>query len=204
MEPTVTLRTRVAGRVARVAILASLLPVAARAQDAQAPPSRLWIVAGPAAGTVHGDCQECEQQYPYHHSVGVVANAGYRVTRRMDVGADVFWMPFETITGHIQGVHIDAAAQFRPWQSRGFFVKGGAGMAFIRNWAEVTSIEPINSKALSVLIGGGWVFRPDARVGLEVFAVQHVAALGDLQLGTTAIADVTGNSWAMGAAFVIR
>ena len=33
---------------------------------------------------------------------------------------------------------------------------------------------------------------------------QHVAALGDLQLGPTSIADVTGNSWAIGAALVIR
>jgi hypothetical protein len=190
---------------ARIAIaaLAWLLPVVAQAQET-APSSRLWIVAGPASGTVHGDCQECEEHYPYHHSIGLAANAGYRVTRRMDVGADVFWMPFETITGRIQGVHIDGVAQFRPWASRGFFVKGGAGMAFIRNWAETTSIDPINSKALSVVIGGGWAFRPDARLGIQLFAEQHVAALGDLQLGPSSISDVTGNSWAVGAAFVIR
>jgi hypothetical protein len=210
MEPAVTCGARV-GRCgswknawqAVIPVLMWLLPVAAHAQET-APPSRVWIVAGPAAGTVHGDCQECEEPFPYHHAVGLVANGGYRVTRRMDVGIDVFWMPFETITGRIQGVHVDAVAQFRPWGSRGLFVKGGAGMAFIRNWAEVTSIDPINSKALSVLIGGGWEFRRAGRLGFQLFAEQHVAALGDLQLGSTALADVTGNSWALGAAIVIR
>ena len=42
------------------------------------------------------DCQECEQEYPYHHRIGLIATVGYRVTDRMNVGFDVFWMPFNT------------------------------------------------------------------------------------------------------------
>jgi len=190
-----------------VVTLLGVLPGVARAQETRTQetvPSHLWLVIGGVAGTVHGDCQECEEQFPYHHSVGLVGNIGYRVNPRMDVGFDMFYMPFETTTGRIQGAHLDAVAQFRPWSSHGFFVKGGAGMAFIRNWAETTSIAPINSKALSVLIGGGWAFRRESRVGVMLFAEQHVAALGDLQLGPTSIADVTGNSWAIGAGLVIR
>jgi hypothetical protein len=185
---------------------ALLIPSVARAQDpaGNQEASRLWLTVGVVAGTVHGDCQECTVEFPYHHNGGMVFNAGYRVSRRMDVGGDVFWMPFETITGHINGFHFDAVAQFRPWQSRGFFVKGGAGMAYVKNWAETTSLEPINSKALSVVIGGGWAFNPEARVGLQLFAEQRVAALGDLQLGPNSISDVAGNSWAVGAAIVIR
>lgn len=195
----------------RVFVLAILtlwcLPAIARAQESptkETVPSRLWLVIGGVAGTVHGDCQECEEQFPYHHSVGLVGNIGYRVNPRMDVGFDMFYMPFETTTGRIQGAHLDAVAQFRPWSGHGFFVKGGAGMAFIQNWAETTSIAPINSKALSVVVGGGWAFRRESRVGVMLFAEQHVAALGDLQLGPTSIADVTGNSWAIGGGVVIR
>ena len=143
------------------------LPAVALAQESptqETVPSRLWLVIGGVAGTVHGDCQECEEQFPYHHSVGLVGNIGYRVNPRMDVGFDMFYMPFETTTGRIQGAHLDAVAQFRPWSGHGFFVKGGAGMAFIQNWAETTSIAPINSKALSVVVGGGWAFRRESRV----------------------------------------
>lgn len=184
-------------------LLAAMVPAAAHAQ-AHAPAGRLWIVGGTAFGTIRGDCQECEQDFPYRHSGGLVGDIGYRVTSRMDVGADVFWMPFETAAGRIEGTHLDAVAHFRPWESRGFFIKGGAGMAFVRNWVTDSAPDPINSKALSVLIGGGWTFHADRRVGVELFAEQHVAALGDLQLGSQTIPDVTGNSWALGVAIVIR
>jgi hypothetical protein len=48
------------------------------------------------------------------------------------------------------------------------------------------------------------VFRPESKVGVQLFATQHVAALGDLQTATGSVPDVTGNSWSVGAALVIR
>jgi hypothetical protein len=77
-------------------------------------------------------------------------------------------------------------------------------MAFVRNWVDAVGPEAINSKALSVVIGGGWAFRRDEKVGLQLFATQHVAALGDLQSAGTTYADVTGNLWSLGASVVIR
>ena len=76
----------------------------------------------------------------------------------MDVGAEVFWMPMTTAAASAR--RIDAVAQFRPWASQGFFLKGGAGMAFVRNWVDASGPDPINSKALSVVIGGGWAPPP--------------------------------------------
>ena len=122
----------------------------------------------------------------------------------MDVGGEVFWMPVDTADGRIRTTHFDAVAQFRPWASQGFFLKGGAGMAFVRNWVDVLGQDSINSKALSVVIGGGWAFRPAERVGFQVFAAQHVAALGDLQTAEGDVPDVVGNFWSLGAAIVIR
>ena len=137
--------------------------------------SNLWLVAGGAFATLRGDCQTCEEDYPYRHSGSVLANGGYRVNDRMDVGGEVFWMPVDTDDGRIRTTHLDAVAQFRPWASQGFFVKGGAGMAFVRNWVDAIGPDPINSKALSVVIGAGWEFRWTERVGLQVFGAQHVA-----------------------------
>jgi hypothetical protein len=163
-----------------------------------------WFMGGGSFSTIRGSCQTCEEDSPYRHSGGVVANAGYRVTSRMDAGLEVFWMPMDTAEGRIHNTHVDAVAQFRPWASKGFFVKGGAGMAFVRNWVDLIGPESFDQKALSVMIGTGWVFRPHARIGLEVFAAQHAAAIGDLQSASGQIPDVMGNFWSLGGGIVIR
>ena len=191
---------------ARAAILllaGCLAPALASAQSTPSEPSRLWLTAGAAFLTLQSHCQTCEEDAPYRHDTAIVGNAGYRANDRMDVGAEVAWMPVDTPDRTIKTTHLNAMAQFRPWSSKGFFVKGGAGMAFVRNW-EVGAAQSINQKALSVMIGGGWAFRRDKRVGLQVFASQHVAALGDLQTSAESIPDVVGNFWSLGASLVFR
>ena len=186
-------------------VLVWLIAASAVAQEAQPePPSRLWIVAGAASGTLRGHCQDCAQDFPFRHGPVLTGNAGYRVSPRTDVGVDVFWMQWRNESGRIRATAIDAVAQFRPWTSKGFFVKGGAGMAFVRNWVQTIGPHPDDSKALAVVFGGGWEFKPKGRLGLQLFATQHVGALGDLQTANGAIADVTGNFWSLGAAIVIR
>jgi hypothetical protein len=113
-------------------------------------------------------------------------------------------MPVDTASGNIRSTHVDAIAQFRPWATKGFFLKGGAGMAFVRNWVDVTGPDAFNQKGLSVVIGGGWAFRPGERLGLQLFATQHAVALGDFQTGGDPIQNVMGNIWSLGAALVIR
>jgi hypothetical protein len=184
-------------------VLSWLVPSVVSAQSSSET-SKLWLTAGSTFATVRGDCQECEEDFPYRHAGSVLANLGYRVNDRMDVGGEVFWMPVDSVDGRIRTTHLDAIAQFRPWASQGFFVKGGAGMAFVRNWVDTIGPEPINQKALSVVIGAGWAFRPAERVGLQVFGAQHMAALGDFQTADEDIEDVVGNFWSLGIAIVIR
>ena len=198
----------------RAFIVLCLTPSAAVAQSlpqppVQAPseagPSNIWLAAGAAFATLRGDCQTCEEDFPYRHAASFLANIGYRLHNRMDVGAEVFWLPVTTDAGdRIRTTHLDAVAQFRPWASKGFFVKGGAGVAFVRNWVDVPDAPPVTSKALSVVIGGGWAFRTADRFGVQVFAAQHAAALGDLQTSTSDIQDVIGNFWSVGVAVVVR
>ena len=196
-------------RVIGTCLLVALVPLPAQAQATSAPSaapvtSRLWLVAGGASTTLRGDCQTCEEDFPYRHGGGVLVDVGYRVNQRMDVGAELFWVPIETASGYMKGTHINAVAQFRPWSSQGFFIKGGAGMAFVRNWVDVTGPDAFNQKSLSVVIGGGWVFQPARRFGVQLFATQHAIALGDLQTSTGTISDVMGNMWSAGAALVFR
>jgi hypothetical protein len=113
-------------------------------------------------------------------------------------------MRWNNASGRIAATHVDAVAQFRPWGSKGLFVKGGAGMAFVRNWVQTLGPHPDTSKALSIVVGGGWAFRPHAPFGMQLFATQHVGALGDLQTADGSVLDVTGNFWSLGASIVIR
>ena len=195
-------------RIAMGVVLAWLVPAPALAQAAPPPPtiapSGLWIVAGGAAATLRGRCQDCGVEFPYRHAGAVFGNAGYRVNTRMSVGADLFWMQWRTESGRIKTTVIEAVAQFRPWESKGFFVKGGAGMALVRNFVQTIGPNPDDSKALAVVIGGGWEFNPKGRFGLQLSAMQHVGALGDLQTMNGQVSDVTANMWSLGAAIVIR
>ena len=186
-------------------VLLWLSPAPASAQNAQPQEeSRLWVVVGAGAGTLRGHCQDCGADFPFRHGPAIVGNGGYRVSPRMDVGGDVFWMQWKNDSGTIQAVAFNAIGQFRPWISKGFFVKGGAGMAFVRNWVTTTGPDPDDSKALSVVFGAGWEFNPKGRFGLQLFGMQHVGALGDLQTINGPISDVTGNFWSIGTAIVIR
>jgi hypothetical protein len=166
--------------------------------------SKLWVAAGGAFTTVRGDCQTCEEDYPYRHGASLVADVGRRINERMDVGAELFVVAINTSDGRIRTFHVDAVAQFRPWVSHGFFVNGGAGMAFVRNWVDAVGPEAIFSKALSVVVGAGWEFRPAERLGLQLFGTQHAGAIGDLQTATGSVPDVMGNFWTLGAAVVLR
>jgi hypothetical protein len=184
-------------------VLAWLIPASVLAQETQPPPA-LWIVAGGAFGTLRGHCRDCAQDFPFRHGGALVGDVGYRVNSRLDVGADLFWMQWRNESGRIRATAIDAVAQFRPWQSKGFFIKGGAGMAFVRNWVPTTGPNPENSKALAVTFGTGWEVTVKGRFGVQLFATQHIGALGDLQTAGGAIADVTANFWSLGAAIVVR
>ena len=191
------------------ALLILLLPAIGGAQTAagdavSSPPSRTWVAIGGGSATVRGDCQTCEEDFPYRNGGSILGNVGYHLNTRTDIGAEILWVPMETQDGYLRATHFDAVVQFRPWSSHGFFLKGGAGMAFIRNWIDAVGPGAINSKALSIVIGGGWAFRTSNRIGFQVFASQHAGAIGDLQTAAGDVPDVMGNFWTIGAAIVFR
>lgn len=198
--------------LATCVMLAWLMPASAWAQASPStqppppppPPSRLWIVAGGGSTTLRGHCQECGQEFPFRHGGSIVGKGGYSVSPRLDVGVELFWVEWTNESGHIYGTTFDAIAQLRPWQSKGFFVNGGAGMAFVRNFVRTLGPNPDLQQALAVQFGGGWEFKFRRRLGAELFATQHVGALGDLQTVNGAIPEVTANFWTLGAAIVIR
>ena len=194
--------------VATVLFLATPSLAAAQAMPASAASEHFqpWFVAGAGSTTLLGDCTDCEAD-TYFHSASVLANAGVSISRRTDLGAEILWVPQTLGTGdRIRVTYLMAAVQFRPWQTRGFFLKAGSGMAFLRNWLDAVdeTAPPIRSKAFALGLGAGWEWRTSSRLGMQVFGSQHAAALGDLQTSVRTAENVMGNFWSVGAAVVIR
>jgi len=216
------------GLAAGLVALACLTPVPAGAQAASsaspsasqsagadtataADRSRMWIVVGGTTTTLRGDCQEgcpAHGTGAYLHTGSVLAVGGVRVNPQVDAGLEMSWVPSETKDGQdFRATFLLATGQFRPFTSHGFFLRGGMGMVFVRNFVlgESEEVMPaITSKALGLTYGAGWGFARRSRVGFELFGAQHVAALGDFQAGGVNNENVLANFWSLGAAIVIR
>jgi len=168
--------------------------------------SRLWIVGGGASTSMLGDCTDCAAD-TYLHTGSVFAAAGRSINRRTDFGAEFLWAPTTLTTGDtIRVSFLMASFQFRPWRTKGFFLKAGSGMAFVRNWLATVeeNAPPIRSKAFALGIGAGWEWRTSEHLGVQIMGSQHAAALGDLVTSERTAENVMGNFWSVGAAVVIR
>ncbi len=170
----------------------------------------MWIAFGGSSTTMQGACGEgCDTESPYFHTGTVLADIGHRVNPRTDAGVEIAWTPSTSAAGEdIRSTFIVGVAQFRPWASKGFSIKGGMGMAFVRNWvydfSGGVSAPPFTSKALGLTYSAGWTFRHTQRVSVQIFGAQHVATLGDLKTSAQTYENVIANFWSVGATLVIR
>jgi len=174
------------GLAAGLVAIACLTPAVAGAQAAPsvsqsasdvtpADQSRAWIVIGGTTTTLRGDCQEgcpAHGTGAYLHTGSVLGVAGFRITPQADAGLEVSWVPASTAAGDdVRVTFLLATGQFRPMASNGFFLRGGMGMAFVRNFTfdAADSVPPITSKALGLTYGAGWAFWREKRLGFELF-----------------------------------
>jgi opacity protein-like surface antigen len=162
-------------------------------------------VIGAGANALQGSCQFCEvESPPAKHTWTLFTDLGVRINEKMSAGAEISWVPAEASDGTpIRTTFLVGVAQFHPWKSSGFFVKGGAGVALIRNWV-LEFDAPTLQKALAVHIGAGWIFQVTKRLKVELYGAQHAAALGDFETPQGTATNVMGNYWSAGAAVVIK
>jgi hypothetical protein len=189
------------------AIVALLLLVPASVSAQTAEPSKLWLVGGGGSASFLADCSECGDPETYRHTGSLLVNAGRAINRRIDFGLEFVWAPGTTADGErARTTFTLAAVQFRPWQSHGFFVKAGMGIAFIRNSVTIPGNESADfvTKSFSVGLGTGWEWRLRNRFGAQVYASQHVAAAGDIVTNFGTAENVMVNYWSVGGAIVIR
>ena len=197
------------------AIALTAVPAAASAQSASSAPqptqseSRSWITAGGGFTALKGDCTTCKGDPVYRRTGSLLVNIGFRGNRHLDGGVELFWAPASTKAGErIRTTFLMGVAQYRPWGERGLFIKGGMGVAFVRNWiydATNDVTPPFTTNAMSLTYGAGWEFRTRSRVGLQIYGLHHISALGDLTVSNgSTVENVIGNFWTLGASIVIR
>jgi len=185
------------------------VPSSASAQSGTtSPPTKAFFVLGATSTSILTDCEACDEETArYLHTGSLLVDAGAPINRRIDLGGEFLWVKSQTEgEDRVRVNFVMAAAQFRPWQTKGFFVKGSMGMAFVRNWIlSVDGAETgFRSKALAVGLSAGWEVRASRHVGFELIGSQHVAALGDIELSDRTLENVMGNFWSVGGGIVIR
>lgn len=197
-----------------VVALASVLWISSGLATAQQPASaapastasRWWVMGGGTSTTLLGDCTDCEITN-YLHTGGVIGGAGVALNSRTDIGAEILWIPTTLTNGdELRATYLLASVRFRPSRTRGFFVKAGSGVAFLKNWLSTfdTGAPPLRSKAFALDVGAGWEWRLTNRFGVQAFGAQHVAALGDLETSDRTVENVIGNFWSVGGAIIVR
>jgi hypothetical protein len=203
---------RLASRAAFALVLLCLAPADASAQAAPAPARAepaagdLYVRAGFLSTTFLGDCTDCEGAQ-YRSTGSLLAAAGWTLNRRTDLGIEILRVfSQETESDRIRVTFLLGSVQFRPWRTRGFLLKAGAGMAFVHNWIlQLEGEDPaFRSKAFALDLGAGWEWRLSRHFGAQILGAQHVAALGDLETSERTVENVMGNFWSVGGAVVIR
>ena len=88
-----------------------------------------------------------------------MVSGGVVVNGQLDAGGEIFWASTTFDAGDYRAAFLLGVVQFRPWQTRGFYLKGGLGLAFIR--ANITVDDQTTTstpKGLGVHYGAGWMF----------------------------------------------
>lgn len=193
---------------------ALLMPAAASAQLVAATPNplspRIWLVVGSGFSAARAGCFECDPAGVVTQSYPLLVDAGLRVTSRMDAGVELYWVRLKVnAEDPIQTTFVLGLVQFKPWADRGLFLRAGMGLGIagngLYNPIGPPLAPPFTTNALAINYGIGWEFAINRRWAMQVHALHHVAALGELttQAGEH-IRNVVGNYWTVGGAIVIR
>jgi hypothetical protein len=200
---------RKAGPVA-VPLLAAMLlaaaPAAAQEQpSATAKASRWWAGAGGGYLASRSDCSNCEGERSYNDGGALLFQGGLRASERVLVGGEVFTFGRSDSGVDVRDTFLLAIVQARPFTRHGFFLKGGYGMAivkdtFVADGARVTS----RTWGMGLMYGAGWVFGEGHRVSVAPFGAQYVTTVGDIVTQAGTAENVVGNGWFAGAVVMFR
>jgi hypothetical protein len=200
------------GLLRRGLVMCALLLAAAAQAYAQdpapqaTPPSHGgWFGVGVGYGAFRTDCTNCERDDLYSSGGSLSLNGGVVVNDQVDAGGEIFWASTAIDAGTYRAAFLLGTVQFRPWRTRGFYLKGGLGLAFVRARITVEG-QTIEStpKGLGVHYGAGWMFGRDRRVSFAPFGAHYVASLGDIPTAAGTADNPVSNVWFAGVTVFVR
>ncbi len=182
--------------VLRAAALASLLCVAGPVSAWAQTPVRdgFWIGFGLGAGSATATCDDdCDDDERETAPAGYV-KAGWTLSERVLLGVDAsLWSKSEDVEGvelAFSMYHVLGTLTLYPSASSGFFVKGGAGLAFVdTDFSEgrtTTTTELGNG--LGLVAGAGYDIRLGRRVALTPAVDVYYGSIGDLKVSGETLA----------------
>ncbi len=199
------------GQVRRTIIASALVLMTAAAhasaQDAPTvqPPRGGWLGVGLGYAAFRTDCSNCERDDLYSTGGSLMLSGGIVVNDRVDAGGELLAASTAFDGGEYRASFLLGTVQFRPWKARGFYLKGGLGLAFVRASVTVggqtTESKP---KGLGVHYGAGWMFGRNRRVSFAPFGGHYVASLGDIPTAGGVAVNPVSNVWFAGVTVFIR
>ncbi len=128
-----------------------------------------------------------------------------RVNRRLLIGGEVFSAGRTTDGMHFRDTYLIAIAQYRPFGGHGFFLKGGYGVAAIREAVpSETGTFTARTWGMGLMYGAGWVFRERSRVSVAPVGATYVTTVGDVRTRAGAAENLVVNGWFAGVVVMFR
>ncbi len=195
---------------------ATFLPAAAAAclviavsspADAQtpAPPGAgdfsMTVAASYAATKV--DCENCEAA-AYADTYNLTLSPRWRINRKLLAGAELVVQPSGR-SDEVRTSWLLGTVQFHPWADKGFFLKGGYGLLWVRTTLTIDGESNTGKfRGMVVNYGAGWHFRRDRRVSVAPFGAHYVQTVGSVTVDEFEAVNVVGNSWVAGVSVIFR
>ena len=199
------------GRIRRGIVASAPVLMAAAAQasaqnsPAQQPGRGAVLGVGLGYAAFRTDCNNCERDDLYSTGGGLMVSGGVAVNDQLDAGGEILWASTAFEGGDYRASFLLGTVQFRPWKARGFYLKGGLGLAFLR--ANITVNDQTTEskpKGLGVHYGAGWMFGRGRRVSFAPFGGHYVASLGDIPTSAGNAENPVSNVWYAGVTVFVR
>lgn len=176
---------RLAGGATLAFVLSVSLPGLASAQT----PERegFWFGFGAGVGSADVTCDDCDGDSDRETGGAGYLKAGWTLNPRVLLGIEgSAWTRTEDEEGvdvTINMYNVSGTLTFYPSETAGFFVKGGAGMAFVNSKFEEgnTTIDSDMGNGLGLLAGIGYDFKLGRRVSMTPALDVYYGNIGDLK-----------------------
>lgn len=187
--------TNIGRLVGRGALAIALVAAVSAPASAQTPERQgFWFGFGAGVGSADVTCDDCDGDSDRETGGAGYLKAGWTLNPRVLLGIEgSAWTKTEDEDGvdvTISMYNVSGTVTVYPSETAGFFLKGGAGLAFVNSKFEEgnTTIDSDMGNGLGLLGGIGYDFRLGRRVMLTPALDAYYGNIGDVKIGDELLA----------------